>query len=178
MNVGKYQDLEVAGSGTTATVYKAHDPFCGRHVAIKLSHPTPAGLTRRTRQLFFNEAHITGSLVHPHIVQLLDAGEHEGTPYLVMEYIEGGATMARYCQTDHLLDAKSAASVVYHTAKALAYSHSNHIIHRDIKPSNIMVSPDGTVKLTDFGIAQQDLGQTQPLGVMGSPAVHVTGTSP
>ena len=100
--IGKYYALEVVGSGNMAIVYRGYDPFTDREVAIKVSHEKLEAMNfpgTFTRKLFFNEAQAAGALVHPNIVRVLDAGEQDGAPYLVMDYIGEGKTLDVYRQT-------------------------------------------------------------------------------
>ena len=170
--IGKYYGLGIVGRGSTAIVYRGYDPFTDGQVAIKVSKSklgkSPAD--RLIRKLFFNEAQTAGALVHSNIVRVLDAGEHEQSPYLVMEYVEGGHTLGQHCSPGERLPSQAVGEIVYHCAKALDYSHRHGVIHRDVKPNNILLSPEGKSKLTDFAVAQDNSADaTQILGLIGSP---------
>jgi len=154
--IGKYEIGEWLGEGTCGTVHRAHDPFVGRDVAIKVAHRREAakmmqcGAARRT---FFSEAHAAGQLMHPNIVSVYDAGMEGAYSYIVMEYVAGD-TLQRWGRrggerpgVDRVVD------IAFHCCRALDYAHSRGIVHRDIKPSNVMLSPQGSVKITDFSIA-------------------------
>ncbi len=171
--IGKYSIVGLAGRGNMGTVYLGYDPFADRDVAIKVCTLTTQledGPARRARKLFFNEAHTAGALDHPYILKLLDAGEDSGQPYIVMEYVDGGATLARHCSPDSLLPVPRVAEYISNCAAALDYAHRRGVIHRDIKPTNIMLTPDGEVKVGDFGIAQRTLDDTtHVMGMMGTP---------
>ena len=168
--IGKYEVITVAGEGNMGTVYEGHDPFADARVAIKLCPITEGSGFKLARKLFFNEAHTAGSLNHPNILSVRDAGEHEGQPYIIMEYVAGGQTLRDHIAPDNLLPLQRTVEVLYQCAKALDYAHRRGVIHRDIKPSNIMVAPDGTPKIGDFGIAQHAFSdETQVMGMLGSP---------
>ena len=169
--IGKYEILEVAGEGNMAVVYKGHDPFSDSDVAIKLCQATDdQSGGKLARKLFFNEAHTAGALDHPNILSILDAGEQDDQPYIVMEYVEGADTLRSYIQADTLLPITRVVEILYQCAKALDYAHRRGVIHRDIKPSNIMLTEDGQVKIGDFGIAEDALSdETQVMGMLGSP---------
>jgi len=170
---GKYHVLGVAGRGNMGVVYTGYDPFGDCEVAIKIS----SGLehldekaSRVAKKLFFNEAHMAGVLDHPNILKILDAGEEDGEPYIVMEYVDGGNTLQQYCNPANLLPVPKVAEIIAKCAKALDYAHRHGVIHRDIKPTNIMQTLDGDAKVGDFGIAQRALADTtHVLGMLGSP---------
>jgi serine/threonine protein kinase len=171
--IGKYEIIRVAGEGNMGIVYLARDPFENRDVAIKvcrIPEGSDAELRKMTRKIFFNEAHSAGSLKHPNILKVYDAGEENDQPYIVMEYVEGGETLKTYTVPENLLPAKTVVEIFYQCAKALDYAHRHGVIHRDIKPTNIMRTADGNVKIADFGVAHNATGEsTQVMGVMGSP---------
>ena len=168
--IGKYAIQGIAGEGNMATVYVGHDPFADMQVAIKVCTVTEGSAYKLMRKLFFNEAHTAGSLEHPNILSVLDAGEHDGQPYIVMEYVQGADTLRSYITPEELLPLPRVVEILYQCTKALDYAHRRGVIHRDIKPSNIMLSRDGVVKIGDFGIAQYALSdETQVLGMLGSP---------
>lgn len=168
--IGKYHIIGVAGHGNMGTVYVGHDPFSDTHVAIKVCSVTADSGFKIARKLFFNEAHTAGGLDHPNILSVLDAGEQDGQPYIVMEYLDGGDTLRSHVTPDTRLPLPRVIEVLYQCAKALDYAHRRGVIHRDIKPSNIMLTREGSVKIGDFGIAQHALSdETQLMGMMGSP---------
>jgi eukaryotic-like serine/threonine-protein kinase len=171
--IGKYEVNSCVGRGSMGVVYAGHDPYADRKVAIKVcsisdendSHPN-----RLAKKLFFNEAHTTGSLDHPNILTVYDAGEDADQPYIVLEFLDGGDTLKRYIEKDNLLSIERTVEILYQCAKALDYAHRRGVIHRDIKATNIMLTADGRVKICDFGIAQFSSGdQTQVMGLLGSP---------
>jgi tRNA A-37 threonylcarbamoyl transferase component Bud32/tetratricopeptide (TPR) repeat protein len=147
---GPYRLLQLLGSGGMGRVYLADriDGEIEQQVAVKLLHPganVPA-----FRERFLRERQILASLNHPGIARLLDAGHHEGQPYLAMEYVNG-IRIDEYVRT---LDAKGVVALLLRVAEAVAYAHRNLIIHCDLKPSNILINGDGQPKLLDFGIAK------------------------
>jgi len=171
--VGKYAVLGVAGRGGMGTVYIGHDPFIERKVAIKVC---PVGdvssdaNARLARKMFFNEAQSAGVLDNPNILRVFDAGETDGDPYIVMEYVEGAKTLKDFCTPDNLLPIDTAVRIFHQCAKALDYAHRRGVTHRDIKSANIMLNEEGEPKIGDFGIAQRALSdQTQVMGMFGSP---------
>ncbi|MCI0475179.1 MAG: protein kinase [Anaerolineales bacterium] len=150
-NVGPYRVIEPLGQGGMATVFKAYHPALDRYVAIKVLHPAfkedPNFNARFTR-----EARIVAKLDHPNIVPIYDFAEHQGTPYLVMRFVEGKTLKA--VLRDGLLPVSRVLAIVHPVTEALAYAHAQGILHRDIKPSNIMRANDGHIYLADFGLAR------------------------
>lgn len=168
--IGKYEIVGVAGKGNMGTVYEGYDPFTDTKVAIKLCPITEGSGFRLARKMFYNEAHTAGALDHANILSVLDAGEHEQQPYIVMEYVAGGETLRSRINPQSLLPPARTVEILYQCAKALDYAHRRGVIHRDIKPSNIMMTSDGAPKIGDFGIAHHALSDaTQVLGMLGSP---------
>jgi len=154
--IGKYEIGELLGEGTCGTVHRAHDPFVGRDVAIKVAHRREAarmmqsGTARRT---FFSEAHAAGQLTHPNIVAVHDAGMEGSYSYIVMEYVAGETLQQWGRKGSERLDPERVVDIAFHCCRALDYAHSRGIVHRDIKPSNVMLTPQGSVKIADFSIA-------------------------
>ena len=171
--LGKYEVIECVGRGSMGVVYAGYDPYNDRKVAIKvcsISDENESQSTRLAKKLFFNEAHTTGSLDHPSILSVLDAGEDADQPYIVLEFLDGGDTLKSYIDRENLLSVDRAVEILFQCAKALDYAHRRGVIHRDIKATNIMLTVDGRVKICDFGIAQYSSGdQTQVMGLLGSP---------
>ena len=175
--IGKYSILDVAGRGAMGVVYVGHDPFINRKVAIKVcsSSQDPEDdkemVATRAKRIFFNEAQAAGTLDHPNILRVYDAGEgDDGEPYIVMEYVPGGATLKPNCDPENLLPIPEVIEIGHKCAKALDYAHRRGVLHRDIKPANIMVNEEGEPKIGDFGIAQQmHADGTQLMTAVGSP---------
>jgi eukaryotic-like serine/threonine-protein kinase len=177
--LGKYEIQEQVGRGSMGIVYKGHDPFADRDVAVKVAlsdslNDKESG--ERYRKMFFNEAHTAGTLKHPNIVEILDAGVEESDDgdhcYIVMELIEGGETLKSHCNAKNLLPLELVVEIVFKCAKALDYAHRNGVVHRDIKPTNILLTKDQDVKIADFSIAHlmtSDTTNTMPMGFVGSP---------
>jgi eukaryotic-like serine/threonine-protein kinase len=136
------------GGGGMADVFEARDEALDRDVAIKLLRgiDDPAAARR-----FAEEIRLTARLNHPNVVQLFDAGEHDGAPYLVLERVTGG-TLSQ-AMTEEGMAAERVADIGRQTAAALEHAHAEGIVHRDVKPSNILLTAEGTVRLADFGIA-------------------------
>ncbi len=171
--IGKYEVIESVGRGSMGVVYSCHDPYADRKVAVKvcaISDENESQSSRLAKKLFFNEAHTTGSLDHPNILSVLDAGEDSDQPYIVLEFLDGGDTLKSYIDKDNLLSVTRAVEILFQCAKALDYAHRRGVVHRDIKATNIMLTADGRVKICDFGIAQFSASdQTQVMGLLGSP---------
>lgn len=170
--VGKYDIIDVLGRGSMGVVYKGHDPYVDRLVAIKVASNTDRGeeAGEMAQRMFVNEARSAGRLDHPHILKVYEAGEAEGRPYMVMEYVDGGDTLRNYCKPDTLLPIKEVVRLVRQCADALDYAHRSGVLHRDIKPANVMLTRDGNAKIGDFGIARRvGADQTQIVGWFGSP---------
>ncbi|MCB2160550.1 protein kinase [bacterium] len=149
-NIGRYHILEPLGEGGMAQVYKAIDLQLDRDVAIKFLR-TDSKNIEVNRKRFEIEAKSLAKLKHPNIVTVLDFGEFEGQPYLVMEYIEGGSLKE---QAFEKLTWRDAAVLLVPIADALSYAHDQKIVHRDVKPANILITKDGRPLLTDFGVAK------------------------
>ena len=153
-SIGRYQVLERLGEGGMAIVYKARDTRLDRDVALKLIRVDQFGsaILDQILKRFEREAKSLARLSHPNIVTVHDYGEHDGAPYLVLEYCPGGDLKSRL--RGQPMDWREAVQLVLPVARALRYSHRQGIIHRDVKPSNIMFTGEGEPKLSDFGIAK------------------------
>lgn len=162
----RYEIIDKVGSGGMSDVYKAKDHKLGRFVAIKV---LKAEFSEDTGFLskFKAEAQSAAGLAHPNIVNVHDVGEDQGIYYIVMELIEG-ITLKKYIEKKGKLPVKEAVSIAIQVAQGIEAAHNNHIIHRDIKPQNIMISREGKVKVTDFGIARAASSHTINGNAMGS----------
>lgn len=156
--VGRYRVREEIGRGGMGRVLRAHDPSLDRDVAIKLI--LPSALSTAAKERFAREAVTLGTLRHPNVLEVFDVGESEGTPYFVMEFVEG-----------HNLDVWSRGRSPRETlaclrgaGRGLAAAHAKGVLHRDFKPSNVIVGRDGRAKVADFGLAGFEVAQTVPTG--------------
>ena len=165
---GRYRLVELLGQGGMATIYRATDAQLGREVAVKVLHPEygrdPDFVAR-----FKQEAQAAASLSHPNIVGVYDFGTDAVGPYIVMELVDG-EDVATLLARNGPLPPRQAARLAAEVAHALAAAHARGIVHRDVKPGNVLVSSDGRVKVTDFGIARawSDARLTLPGVTLGS----------
>lgn len=166
----RYEILEKIGTGGMADVYKAKCHKLNRFVAIKVLKQEFSENANFVSK-FRTEAQATAGLMHPNIVNVYDVGEESGIYYIVMELVEG-ITLKKYIEKKARLSFKEAVSIAIQVSMGIELAHNNHIIHRDIKPQNIIISKDGKVKVTDFGIAKAATSNTITSNVMGS--VHYT----
>ncbi|MFQ6102218.1 MAG: protein kinase [Anaerolineae bacterium] len=150
-NVGAYRVVEKLGQGGMATVFKAYHPALDRYVAIKVMHPALMGDPNFLAR-FQREARIVAKLDHPHIIPVYDFSQHRGHPYLVMRFVEGETLKARMQHGP--LELQEVLRIARAVGGALTYAHKRGVLHRDIKPSNVLLTPDGGVYLTDFGLAR------------------------
>ncbi len=149
---GRYELQEKIGDGGMAVVYKARCRLLNRFVAIKILKPEFAR-DLKFIESFRKESQAAAALSHPNIVNIYDVGREGNIHYIVMELIEG-SILSDYIAKEGPLDWKRAVEIGKQIASALAFAHKNHIIHRDVKPHNILLTQDGTAKITDFGIAK------------------------
>ena len=143
--------LGLIGSGGMADVYKAKDHKLNRMVAVKVLKPEFREDKTFIRK-FRTEAQAAAGLSHPNIVNVYDVGEDRGVYYIVMELVEG-ITLKDYIDRKGKLSVKEATSIAIQVSLGLEAAHNRNIVHRDVKPQNIIISTDGKVKLSDFGIA-------------------------
>lgn len=162
----RYEILDRIGTGGMSDVYKAKDHKLNRSVAIKVLKAEFADNTEFVSK-FRVEAQAAAGLSHPNIVNVYDVGVDHGNYFIVMELVEG-ITLKNYIEKKSRLSVKEAISIAIQVSMGLEAAHNNHIIHRDIKPQNIMISRDGKVKVTDFGIAKAATGDTISVNAMGS----------
>lgn len=166
----RYEILEKIGAGGMSDVYKAKDQVLGRFVAVKVLKQEFAEDVNFVTK-FHTEAQSAAGLQHPNIVNIYDVGSEDHMHYIVMEYVEG-ITLKTYIEKKGQLNYKEAISIAIQVARGIEAAHNNNIVHRDIKPQNIMISNEGKVKVTDFGIARAATSNTIHSDVMGS--VHYT----
>ncbi|MDE6738385.1 MAG: Stk1 family PASTA domain-containing Ser/Thr kinase [Lachnospiraceae bacterium] len=166
----RYEILEKIGTGGMSDVYKAKDHKLNRFVAVKVLKQE-FGENANFVSKFRIEAQAAAGLMHPNIVNVYDVGEEGGIHYIVMELVDG-ITLKKYIEKKARLSVKEAISIAIQVSMGIEAAHNNHIIHRDIKPQNIIISKEGKVKVTDFGIAKAATSNTITSNVMGS--VHYT----
>lgn len=162
----RYEILSKIGAGGMSDVYKAKDHILSRFVAVKVLK-TEFSEDRSFVSKFRTEAQSAAGLEHPNIVNIYDVGSEEGLYYIVMEYVEG-ITLKTYIEKKGQLSFKEAVSIAIQVARGIESAHAKQIIHRDIKPQNIIISTEGKVKVTDFGIAKAASSNTISSDVMGS----------
>src|SRR5262245_12788131 len=171
--IGRYQVQARLGHGAMGDVYKARDPHLDRIVAIKMIRADlglPPEHAAEYRRRFYQEAKAAGRLKHPNIVGMHDVMELGGTPYIVMEYVEG-KTLAELIAARGAWPPADAVEAIAQVCSALDYAHAHGIVHRDIKPANILVSASGQVMVSDFGVARIEGQEFTQVGVrLGTPA--------
>ena len=165
--IGRYEVVSRLGQGGMGSLYLAKDPKIGRLVAIKLVRQEFDSPDARLR--FAREAQSAGTLRHPNIVTIFDVDEHEGFPFIAMEYIDG-ETLGEIVKRKALLPVSKRLQWVEDLCSGLAYAHRQGVIHRDIKPANLMVDTEGNLKILDFGLARRDASKfTQSHVIIGTP---------
>jgi WD40 repeat protein/tetratricopeptide (TPR) repeat protein/tRNA A-37 threonylcarbamoyl transferase component Bud32 len=165
-----YEILGELGRGGMGVVYKARQTALKRLAALKMilsgDYASPEALAR-----FRREAEAIARLCHPHIVQVYEVGEYDGRPFFSLEYVDGGTLATKLRES--LPGPKEAAALVEKLARAMHAVHQCSVVHRDLKPANVLLTADGTPKITDFGLAKkldEDAGQTHSGAVMGTPS--------
>ena len=165
---GRYRLESKLGSGGMSTVYLALDEVLDRPVAVKLLHRE---ISEEVDQLerFRREARAAARLSHPNLVGVIDAGEDDGRPYIVFEYIQG-RTLKRRIHEDGPLPVDEAVAYAIEIGRGLTAAHARKLVHRDVKPQNVLIDPDGRAKVTDFGIARslESKGLTATGRVLGT----------
>lgn len=162
----RYEVIEKIGTGGMADVYRAKDQRLNRFVAVKVlknEYSEDAKFVTKFRQ----EAQAIACLSHPNIVGVYDVGQENDMHYIVMEFVDG-ITLKKYIERKEKLSVREAVGITLQIANGLEAAHTNHIIHRDIKPQNILISKDGTAKVSDFGIAKAASSNTITANAMGS----------
>jgi tRNA A-37 threonylcarbamoyl transferase component Bud32 len=171
-SLGRYQVVEIVGKGAMGTVLKGIDPAINRPVALKtirLEFMSDQTEMEELRDRLMREARAAGKLSHPNIVTIYDIGSENNIHYIAMEYLEG-QTLENLIKRKVQFSYKIIANIIAQICKGLQYAHDQGIIHRDVKPANIMVLPDYTVKVMDFGIARVDSTSMTKTGIaMGTP---------
>ena len=168
--IGHYKVIDVLGSGGMGAVYLAENPHLDRKVAVKVVKASRS-IHQSALDRFSREMKAVGKLRHPNIVQALDGGVVDGQPYLVMEHLEG-SDLSKYVREHGPLPVKQACDIVRQVAAGLDYAHRLGYVHRDIKPSNLWLTPDGTVKILDFGLV--GLLESEKVDNPANPSHHET----
>src|SRR5499425_1233151 len=174
VKAGRYEIQGELGRGAMGVVYKAVDPVIGRTVAVKTLRLSEEGTGLSRQELlarFQTEARAAGLLTHPNIVVVFDAGEEDGLYYITMELVEGKSLQA-LLDDGQTFPLPRVLRLMEQTCNALQFAHERNVVHRDIKPANLMLTPDDTVKVTDFGTAKiLQFGTVQQTAhVMGTPS--------
>ena len=167
---GRYEVMEIIGIGGMANVYKAYDVLENRVVAVKIlqeEHMNNEDMRRR----FKNESKAMAVLNHPNVMRVYDVSFSDRMQSIVMEYIDG-ITLKEYIEQQKVLRWKEAVHFTVQILRALQHAHDKGIVHRDIKPQNIMLLSDGTIKITDFGIARFARSETRTLTDKAIGSVH------
>jgi len=169
---GKYQVLYKIGQGAMGAVFKAYDPSIDRVVAIKTISTSVLLIddSGEFKERFLREVRATGKINHPNIISIFDSGELDGTPFFVMEFVDG-KELKEFITNGATLSVEHANKIMCQILDALYYSHNCGVVHRDIKPSNIFIDVNGNVKIADFGIAKQSNSElTQTGSIIGTPS--------
>jgi len=170
--LGKYQIQGILGKGAMGVVYKGFDPNIARLVAIKTIHASllDTDMGRELLNRFRNEAQAVGRLNHANIVAIYEFDQDHGTPYFVMEFVEG-QDLKSLQKDGRKFTPEEAVNIVSAILTALAYTHQLGIVHRDIKPANVFITHNNQIKLADFGIARVDNAELTQMGsVLGTPS--------
>lgn len=167
---GRYEIIEIIGVGGMAVVYKAFDNIDNRIVAVKILKDEYL-TNEEFRRRFKNESKAIAVLSHPNIVKVYDVSYGDRLQYIVMEYVEG-ITLKEYIEQQGIIETREAVYFVTQILRALQHAHDKGIVHRDIKPQNIMLISDGTIKVTDFGIARFSRSETKTMTETAIGSVH------
>lgn len=167
---GRYEIREIIGVGGMAVVYKAYDIIDDRIVAVKVLKDEYLA-NEEFRRRFKNESKAIAVLSHPNIVRVFDVSYGDKLQYIVMEYVEG-ITLKEYIEQQEIINQKEAVYFVMQILRALQHAHDKGVVHRDIKPQNIMLLENGTIKVTDFGIARFSRSETRTLSDSTIGSVH------
>ena len=170
--LGRYEILEQIGRGAMGIVYKGNDPILNRLTAIKtirFSDEFDEDNIDVIKTHFYREAEVVAKLSHPNIVTIYDVGEDLDLSFLAMEYLQG-ESLEKYTSQGNLFPVMKCLEIIAQVCDALEYAHTHNIIHRDIKPANIMLLGDGSIKVTDFGIARATTSTKTRTGIIkGTP---------
>ncbi len=169
--IAKYRINRMIGSGAMGVVYQGYDSQIERTVAIKVLHPhlREGDGGADLEQRFLQEARAAARCLHPNIVTIFDFGSENGVPYIVMEYVQG-IELKAHLKSDTFIALPSATDICIQVLEALGHAHDKGVIHRDIKPANIILLENGTVKVSDFGVARIDTSELTSTGYMvGTP---------
>jgi len=171
-SLGRYEIVRELGKGAMGVVYEGRDPVLGRRVAIKTARRDvleTSGMADELMARFLREARSAGAINHPNVITIYDAGEEGDTAYMAMEFIDSGTLYDRLCDGGRM-SPEEAVKIGAAICEALAAAHDGGVVHRDVKPANIMLMPDDTVKVADFGIARVSDSKLTQEGVMvGTP---------
>lgn len=171
-NIDKYNILSILGHGAMGVVYKGYDKEIDRHVAIKVLHPhlLVGEMGDEFVQRFKHEVKAAAKCLHPNIVTIFNCGENNGSPYMVMEYVQG-IDLREILKSHRDFTLSQTIGMICHVLDALFSAHEMGIVHRDIKPANILLLDSGVVKVTDFGVARIDNSDLTQVGdVIGTPS--------
>ncbi len=170
--LGRYEIKKIIGKGAMGVVYFGKDPTINRTTAIKtfqFEDDLDPDEIKKMKEKFFREAESAGTLSHPNIVTIYDAGEDQDIAYIAMEFLDG-ENLYKYTKQNNLFPIRKTVGIISNIADGLAYAHKKGIVHRDIKPANIMMLKTGEIKITDFGIAKiTATSQTKTGIVKGTP---------
>ena len=167
---GRYEIMEIIGVGGMAVVYKAFDNIDNRIVAVKILKDEFLA-NEDFRRRFKNESKAISVLSHKNIVKVYDVSYGDRLQYIVMEYVNG-ITLKEYIEQQGTINTREAIYFVTQILRALQHAHDKGIVHRDIKPQNIMLTSDGTIKVTDFGIARFSRSETETMNGQAIGSVH------
>ncbi|MCK5120405.1 MAG: serine/threonine protein kinase, partial [Methylococcales bacterium] len=170
--IDKYSIHSVLGHGAMGVVYKGYDKEIDRHVAIKVLHPhlLSGEMGDELEQRFKNEVKAAAKCLHPNIVTIFDCGVSNGSPYMVMEYVQG-IDLREILKSQQKFSLAQTIGMTCNVLDALYAAHEMGIVHRDIKPANILLLDTGVVKVTDFGVARIDSSDLTQIGdVIGTPS--------